>query len=159
VKQNYHFCYINRKKNYLINKVDCLLKGEPVTMLLAGEKFIIHKFSEPCDLHENNNNDPNYNSNISHPANDFVAKTYPKQKYLSLAIDILNRNNLIDHNLYFIHFPNMHLVDVCAFFNNRFGKHKTTDAKLIKLCKFLKKKQIKFPKVSIKNPVAQTYIC
>jgi hypothetical protein len=143
-------------KNYLINKIDCLLKGEEVIMLLGGEKFIIHKLSEPCDLHPTEHN---MDMDSIHPAKEFVIQTYPKQKYLKLVIDILDRHNLIDHNLYFTPFPNMHLVDVCAFFNNRFGKHESTDAKLIKLCKFLQKKQIKFPKVSIKNPVAQKYVC
>jgi hypothetical protein len=27
------------------------------------------------------------------------------------------------------------------------------------LCKFLRSKQIKFPKIAIKNPVAQKYVC
>jgi hypothetical protein len=27
------------------------------------------------------------------------------------------------------------------------------------LCKYLRSKQIKFPKIAIKNPVAQKYVC
>jgi len=157
VKQNFHFCYINCNKNYLINKIDCLLKGEKVNMFLGGEKYIIHKLSEPCDLLPIEQN-VNINDDI-HPAKEYVNSTYPKQKHLKFAIDIIERNNLIDHNLYFIAFPDLHLADVCAFFNNRFKNKKSTDPRIIKLCKFIQTSKIKFPKVSIKNPVAQKYVC
>ena len=147
-----------------------MLKGEPVTMLLNGDKFIIHKLSEPCDLlndttehnnnHNNNNNNNNTDSDSIHPAKEFVIKTYPKQKYLLFVVDILNSKNLIDHNLYCTSLSQkIHLADVFAFFNNRFGKHESTDPKLIKFCKSLQRHDVKFPKVSIKNPVAQKYVC
>jgi hypothetical protein len=89
---------------------------------------------------------------------DFIAKTYPKQKYLPLVFSILEKHNLIDDNLFFIPFQ-LHVADVCAFLNNRFGKILTTDLRYIKLCKFLQSHKIKFPKISIKNPVAQKYLC
>jgi len=122
-------------------------------MFLGGEKYIIHKLSEPCDLLPIEQN-VNINDDI-HPAKEYVNSTYPKQKHLKFAIDIIERNNLIDHNLYFIAFPDLHLADVCAFFNNRFKNQKSTDPRIIKLCKFIQTSKIKFPKVSIKNPVAQ----
>jgi hypothetical protein len=145
-------------KNYLINQIDCLLKGESVTMLLGGEKFVIHKLSEPCDLNAEEGG-PEQNNTHFHPAKDFVAEMYPKQKYMPYIINTLVKKNLIHEDLYFIDFPDLHLADVCTFFNNRFGKHESTPVKLIKLCKYLQQNDIRFPIVSIKNPVAKKYVC
>jgi hypothetical protein len=155
-KQNFHFCYINANKNYLINKVDCLLKGKKTIMFINNEKFYIHKVNEFCapaaaSLADN----PIENDNVV----TFVKNMYPKQKYLILAFEIMHNHQLIDSNLFFVQFPNLHVADVCAFLNNRFGKSESTDPRFIKLCKFLHQKKIKFPKVAIKNPVAQKLLC
>ena len=84
---------------------------------------------------------------------------YPKQKFLTLVFDILITNNLIDENLYFIPFQQVHIADFCTFLNNNFGKLNSTDGKYIKLCKYFQNLNLKFPKVGIKNPVAQKYLC
>lgn len=146
-------------KNYLINQVDRLLQGNPVTMLLGGDKFIIHKLSESCDPISTPEHDNDTFSGNIHPAKEFALQMYPKQKYLHFVIDKLVNKNLLDSDLYFFEYPNLHLADVCAFFNNRFGKPKSTHAKFIKLCKFLQENKIQFPMVSIKNPVAKKYVC
>jgi hypothetical protein len=155
-KQNFHFCYINANKNYLINKVDCLLRGKKTNMFSNNDKFIIHKVNEFCapvlpELAENvGDNDT---------VLTFVKNMYPKQKYLILVFEIMHSHDLIDSNLFFKQFPNLHVADVCSFFNNRFGKSDTTDPRYIKLCKFLHQKKIRLPKVAIKNPVAQKFLC
>jgi hypothetical protein len=123
-------------------------------MFSNKEKFTIHKNNETCD-----NDQIQENPSVSfQPAIiEFIKKTYPKQKYLTLVFEIMNTHNLIDANLFFIAFPNLHVADVCAFFNNRFDKN--IDSRYLKFCKFLRQKQIRFPKVAIKNPLAQKYIC
>jgi hypothetical protein len=76
-----------------------------------------------------------------------------------MVFKILQPLNLIDNNLFFTSFPNIHVADFCSFINNKFEKNGGTDQKFIKLCKFLRSNQIKFPKIAIKNPVAQKYVC
>jgi len=159
LKQNYHFCYINCNKNYLINQIDLLLKGKRVVMFSNNEKFVIHKLDEPCGHTGDNDIDIN-SSDLSsqHYVITFIKETYPKQKYLTLAFAILEKHNLFDTNLFCIPYPNMHIADICSFFLNRFGKEDKTDSRYIKFCKFLQKKGIKIPRISIKNPVAQKYL-
>jgi len=159
IKQNYHFCYINCNKNYLINQIDLLLKGKQVTMFLNNEKFVIHKLDEPCGVSDTNIG--NTGSSVLSSQNNvitFIKETYPKQKYLPLAFAILEKHNLFDTNLFCIPYPNLHIADICSFFLNGFGKTDKTDARYIKFCKFLQKKGVKLPKISIKNPVAQKYL-
>ena len=113
--------------------------------------YVIHQQNESCG-----------ESTVqikSDAVTDFISKTYPKQKLLPLVFHILEKQNLIDENLFFSEFPSIHVADVCTFINNRFGKIQTTDSRYIKLCKYLQYRHIKLPKVSIKNPVAQKYLC
>jgi len=138
----------------LINKIDLLFQGKPVIMFSNKEKFIIHKSNEPCGNLQQQDN-PDSSTDVI----DFIKKTYPKQKYLALVFEIMNNHNLIDVNLFFIAFPNLHVADVVSFFNNRFDKSDTSDARYLKLCKYLRQKKIRFPKCAIKNPVAQKYVC
>jgi hypothetical protein len=125
-------------------------------MFSNKEKFIIHKSDESCQTSpshgEENLTDSTHNAVI-----EFIKKTYPKQKYLTLVFEIMNNHNLIDASLFLIAFPNLHVADVCAFFNNRFDKN--IDSRYKKFCKFLRQKKIRFPKVAIKNPIAQKYVC
>jgi hypothetical protein len=132
-----------------------LLNEKPVIMFSNNEKFIIHKNDESCKSSQTQEENPN--DSFQSAVIEFIKNTYPKQKYLTLVFKIMNTHNLIDANLFFIAFPNLHVADVCAFFNNRFDKN--IDSRFIKFCKFLRQKKIRFPKVAIKNPIAQKYVC
>jgi len=138
----------------LINQIDQLFKGEIVTMFTNGEQYIIHKKNEPCGT---------FNSDISETPShhqlvlEFIKDKYPKQRYLSLIFEILKKHELFDENLFCIPFPNIHIADVCSFFLNRFSKNE--NIRLIKFCKFLQKKGVKLPRISIKNLEAQKYLC
>jgi len=127
-------------------------------MFSNGEKFIIHKENESCGL---TTIDSEISETHSPQQNvmEFIKETYPKQKYLSLIFTIIEKHHLFDDNLFCNAFPNIHIADICSFFLNRFGKMENTDNRYIKFCKFLQKKGIKLPKISIKNPVAQKYLC
>jgi len=158
LKNNYNFCYLNCHKNYLINKVDHLFLGKKAIMFSNGEQFIIHKVDEPCGLTNTeieNYEQPSIQQNIL----DFIKETYPKQKYLSIVFNIMEKHNLFDDNLFCVPFPNIHIADICSFFLHRFGKNENTDPRYIKFCRFLQKKGVKLPRISIKNPVAQKYLC
>ena len=142
----------------MINQVDLLFKGEKAIMFSNGEKFIIHKVSEPCGLTNTESSDENFTPHQN--VMEFIKETYPKQKYLPLVFDIIEKHNsFFDANLFCIPFPNIHVADLCSFFLNRFGKNDNTDSRYIKLCRYLQKKGIKLPKISIKNPIAQKYLC
>jgi hypothetical protein len=118
--------------------------------------FVIHPKNISCGtIPKKNTSTPDLNTEIK----EFLQTTYPKQKYLTMVFNILEPYNLIGKNLFFLSFPNIHVADIIAFFNNKFGKVNTTDARFIKLCKFFRSQNIKFPKISIKNPVAQKYVC
>jgi hypothetical protein len=153
-KHNFNFCYINCNKNYLINQVDKLFIGEKVIMFSNGEQFVIHKASQTCAADGIADIQPQHSS-----VQAFVKETYPKQKHLVLIFDILEKHNLFDDNLFCIPFPNIHVADMCAFFLNRFYKNDNADGRYIKFCKFLQKKGVKLPKISIKNPYAQKLLC
>lgn len=116
--------------------------------------FIIHKMDESCGQ---SNHEPESND-INVEIMDFVKTTYPKQKYLSLVFSIMLKKDLINNDLCFVNF-NIHIADFCSFINNKFGNKTSTNSDFLKLCKHLQKQKIKFPKVSIKNPVAQKYLC
>jgi len=116
--------------------------------------FVIHPKNKPCGQQLKNSSDT-----LNDQVFEFIKNTYPKQKYLAMVFKILQPLNLIDNNLFFTSFPNIHVADFCSFINNKFEKNGGTDHKFIKLCKFLRSKQIKFPKIAIKNPVAQKYVC
>ena len=116
--------------------------------------FVIHPKNKPCGQQLKNSSDT-----LNDQVFEFIKNTYPKQKYLAMVFKILQPLNLIDNNLFFTSFPNIHVADFCSFINNKFEKNGATDQKFIKLCKYLRSKQIKFPKIAIKNPVAQKYVC
>jgi hypothetical protein len=158
-KQNYHFAYVNCNKNYFINKVENLFYNKSTTMFSNKSIFIIHPKHQVCAIKEvktqSTSNQDEHNNHIL----EFIKSIYPKQKYLTMLFQILEPFQLIASNLFFVSFPNIHVADVCAFLNNKFGKEPTTDTRFIKLCKYLRSKGIKFPKIAVKNPVAQKYLC
>jgi hypothetical protein len=153
-KFNYNFCYINANRNYMINYVDKLFQGLSATMFVNNEKFAIHPIDQPCSL-ENNNISLEGEFPIQNQVHDFLVNTYPKNKLLPLVFSNLVKNNLIDSDLFFIDFPKIHIADFCTFINNRFGKKNKFNVQLLKLCKFIRSKQIKFPSICIKNPIAR----
>jgi len=153
-KHNFHFCYLNTNKNYIINQIDQLFLGEKTIMFSNEEYFVIHKADQPCS-DANAENLPRHSSSVQ----DFVKETYPKQKHLKLIFDILEKHILFDDNLFCTQFPNIHLADICSFFLNRFFKNDKTDGRYIKFCKFLQQKGVKLPKICVKNPYAQKLLC
>ena len=164
-KLDYHFCYINSHRNYVINQVEQLFQGRSATMFVNNERFIIHPLDQPCSLtHEKNSSlkDPvELEETIGDQVHDFLVHTYPKNKFLPLMFKNLVKHDLIDADLFFVDFPTIHVADFCAFINNSFGggssssKNNKTNGLLLKLCKFIRTKHIKFPLICIKNPVAR----
>jgi len=153
-KSNFHFAYVNSARNYIINKVENLFNATQRAVMFANkETFIIHRADQDCS-HSSGSNDETTDHTL---VSDFVQSTYPKQKYLKIVATILEKHDLINEDLFFIQFDNIHLADFLSFINNRFDKKKNTN--LIKLCKVLQTKNIKFPNVCIKNPVAKKYLC
>jgi hypothetical protein len=88
---------------------------------------------------------------------DFIQSTYPKQKYLKIVAKILEKHNLVNDDLFFASFTDIHLADFCSFINNKFDKKE--NIRLIKLCKFIQSQKIRFPNVCIKNSSAKKYLC
>lgn len=121
-------------------------------MFANNETWIIHQSNKPCGQKSNQQN------NVQTEVMEYIKTTFPKQKHLPLVFTIMFKHNLIDSNLYFVPVP-IHFADVCTFINNRFGKINTSNPLYIKLCKYLHANKIKFPKIAIKNPVAQKYLC
>ena len=145
----------------MINCVEQLFLGNSVTMFVNNDVFIIHKMNEPCDYASSTLAplESNLAQTSSSSTTEYIKTLYPKQKFLPLFFDILQKNNLIDENHYLVNFSNLHVADICTFINNKFGKIEKTDSRFIKMCKYLHSKQIKFPKICVKNPVAQKYLC
>ena len=141
----------------MINCVEQLFLGNSVTMFVNNDVFIIHKMNEPCD--PASTLAPLNPVSTTSTRTEYIKTLYPKQKFLPLFFDILQKNNLIDENHYLVNFSNLHVADICTFINNKFGKIEKTDSRFIKMCKYLHSKQIKFPKICVKNPVAQKYLC
>jgi len=153
-KSNFHFAYVNSARNYIINKVENLFNATQRAVMFANkETFIIHRADQDCS-HSSGSNDETTDHTL---VSDFVQSTYPKQKYLKIVATILEKHDLINEDLFFIQFDNIHLADFLSFINNRFDKKKNTN--LIKLCKVLQTENVKFPNVCIKNPVAKKYLC
>jgi hypothetical protein len=155
-RDNFDFCYINSRKNYLINQVNRLFQGKSATMFTNKDIFIIHDINNHCRPLEH---EKNQKSHVQNQVLEYLKNTYPKQKFISLFFDVLNKNQLVDENLFIVGFPNIHIADLCSFINNKFGKQNTTDPRFLKLCKYLQTSQLRFPRVSIKNPVAIKYLC
>lgn len=141
--------------------MDQLFKGSSATMFANNEQFTIHPLDQPCSLanittSSSLNDTANSEESIGDQVQNFVINTYPKNKFLPLVFKNLVKHNLIDSDLFFIDFPTIHLADFCAFINNSFGNKKTkSNSLLLKLCRFIRTKHIKFPVICIKNPVAR----
>lgn len=153
---NFHFCYINNNKNYIINTVEQLFNGKKATMFVNKERFVIHKANQTCTPKQIIT-PPHGEVSIQTNITQFIETNYPKQKFLSIVFDILAKQNLINDDLIFVDFPNIHVADFSSYINNRFDKNNNN--RLIGLCKFLQKKNIKFPIVCIRNPLARKYLC
>lgn len=156
-KYNYHFCYVNCNKNYLINCVDHLFLGKSSTMFANNQTYIIHKKDFYCNhpkiAHETN--PPTIENDIK----EYLMHSYPKNKNIHLVFKILVTQNLINDTLFFRDFSHIHIADFCSFINNRFYKSiKKQDMPLLKLMKQLQTMNIKLPRIAIKNPVAQKYL-
>lgn len=141
----------------MINCVDKLFSGKQTTMFHNKDIFTIHKINEICGDKSTSMENPVHHIQLQ--VTEFLKSTYPKQKFIPLFFNIMVKNNLIDDNLFIVGFSNIHLADMASFLNNKFGKPNTTDTRFIKLCKYLQACQLQFPKVSVKNPVAQKYLC
>ena len=124
-------------------------------MFTNNEKFTIHKFNKPCNLQPNDNTIKSDNLIIKDQIDNFLSISYPKNKSLHLIFNIFLKHNLINDDLFFKMIPNIHIADFCSFINNRFDKDTKPNKEMIKLCKYLQTQSIRFPKVAIKNPVAQ----
>lgn len=126
------------------------------TMFLNKDIFVIHKLNKPCG-HAADSTETVVQ--IDEDVLTFISSTYPKQKFLPLIFKILLQNKLIDSQMFIVNFQNIHIADLCTFINNAFGKLDKTEPRFIKLCKYLQSLSLKFPKISVKNPVAQKFLC
>ena len=152
-KANFHFAYVNSARNYIINQVENLFNATRQAIMFANKQtFIIHDADRDCSQASGS---PDEKTNTA--ASDFIQSTYPKQKYLKIVAKILEKNNLVNDDLFFLNFTDIHLADFCSFINNKFDKKE--NVRLIKLCKFIQSQKIRFPNVCIKNPKAKKYLC
>jgi hypothetical protein len=152
-KANYHFAYVNSARNYIINQVENLFNNTQRAIMFANKQtYIIHDAEQDCSQ-PLGSPEEKINSAVS----DFIQSTYPKQKYLKIVAKILEKQNLVNEDLFFLNFPEIHLADFCSFINNRFEKKE--NVRLIKLCKFIQSQKIRFPNVCIKNSSAKKYLC
>jgi hypothetical protein len=159
-KYNYHFCYINCNKNYLINCVDQLISGKPTTMLTSQQKFIIHPDNQPCSLTSYASSSVSNESEIiKNEIEDYLQTSYPKNKHLFWVFKILLSHDMINSSLFFKMLPNLHVADFCTFLNNKFDKPEKVNHDMIKFCKYLQKNSIKLPRITVKNPIAQKLLC
>jgi hypothetical protein len=156
MRYNYHFCYINCNKNYLINNFEQLFIGKLTTMFASQQKFVIHRDNSPCGLQPNSIQSKQ--TIVEHDVYDFLVQTYPKNKTIRLIFKIMLKHELINDNLFFVDFPNIHIADFCSFINNKFGNKETTPVIMIKFCKYLTSLKLRFPRISIKNPIAQNML-
>lgn len=155
-KCNFHFCYINNNRNYIINCVEQLFSGHSATMFANKKTFIIHEKDKPCLENETTNNVQD--NSIESTINEYLLQMYPKNKHLKFVFKPLLSHNLISENLFFIPFPHVHIADFCSFLNNRLQKQSQVNPTMIKLCKYIQQMHLKVPKIAIKNPVAQKYL-
>jgi hypothetical protein len=157
-RHNYNWCYINNNKNFVINCVEQLLVNKPATMFVNHNLFIIHPVNQKCktELPQLETKTVPFQQQIT----DFIQLYYPKQKFMNFVFNILTKHKLLNEDLLFIDFPDIHVADFCSQINNPFNKSKKkNNSKLYKLFKHLRQKKIKFPVVCIKNPSAQTFLC
>lgn len=156
-KANFHFCYINMQKNYLINCCEKLFFQDQnsIEMFTNDLVFTIHLKNKPCAADEHNSLE--MPSNTVYQQVDEFTNLYPKRKkLLMLVFQILIKNDLINDDLFFNPFPKLHIADFASFIMNRWGTNKaqTLDPSLVRFCKFLKSRNIILPRVAVKNPLA-----
>jgi len=156
-RQNFNFCYVNNIKYYMINCVESLFTDKnSIKMFVDNKIFVIHPADEFCTPSTKDIVSNNVNQSVI----DYIKNLYPKQKFLLLFFEQLNKLNLIDENFYLKDFPNIHVTDLSMFLNNKFFKDKNKiDVKFVKMCKWFQANKIRFPKSSVKNPWAQKYLC
>ncbi len=156
-KGNFNFCYINNKRNYVINKIDSFFTRphENIKMFASKQEYVIHLSTELCGT---SNSEDNNITNIKLEVEKLLHTLYPKQKYLTIVTNILIKKEAINSDLYLKDNPNLHIIDFIRFINNTFDKNFKPDANMLQLCKQFQRKQIKFPIACIKNPVAKKYI-
>jgi hypothetical protein len=128
-------------------------------MFVNKDIYSIHLLNQPCCLPEKNLLTSSDNPDVQKQMNQFLLDNYPKQKFLNIVFNMLVKKNLINEDLFFESFSTIHIADFCSFINNRFDKNDKPNSRLIKLCKYLQSKKIKFPIVCIKNPNARKYLC
>jgi len=152
-KANYHFAYVNSARNFIINRVENLFNDTRQAIMFANKQtFLIHDAEQDCSQPLRSTEEK-----INTAIYDFIQSTYPKQKYLKIMAKILEKHNLVNDDLFFINFTDIHLADFCSFINNKFDKKE--NVRLIKLCKFIQNQKIRFPNVCIKNSRAKKYLC
>jgi hypothetical protein len=135
-------------------------------MFVNNERFTIHPLDQPCPSANERSphlGDPTeFKESVGDQVHDFVVHTYPKNKFLPLVFKSLVKHDLIDADLFFVNFPTIHVADFCAFINNSFGssssssKNNKANGLLLKLCKFIRTKHIKFPAICIKKSSGTT---
>lgn len=156
-KYSYNFCYINCNKNYLVNSVEKLFLGKRTTMFANEKRFVIHSESSKCGPPPPAASAQN--SDIENEIHLFLSHVYPKNKNLRLVFNIMMQHQLINESLFFVTFPHIHIADFSSFLLNRFDQQEKTSKEMIKLCKYLQRSKIRFPKIAIKNPIAQKLLC
>lgn len=147
--QNYHFAYINAKKNFIINNSDLLLEGSSTTMFAQNQIFTIHLQNNPCSQPTLPTN------NIVDSVNNFLSTNYPKQKLLPLVFEPLIKKNFISDNFYFTNHENVHIIDFIRWINNRFDKNEKPPPQLKMLIKNLQAEKIRIPTACVQNPIAK----
>ena len=161
-RSNYHWAYINTAKCYLINCIETLFQTDKTgaaTMFVNDTVYVIHPADELCVKADANasasSNISSDNVSIQDKMNEFFLTAYPKNKILPLVFKNIVAKQLVDHDLFFVKYPSVHVADFCSFINNKFGKESSSNVTYIKLCKFLKAQAIKFPHIIVKNPIAR----
>ena len=137
-----------------------LFFNKPVKMFANNTVYVIHNENESCDTSSLTDDNTNQ-SNIQHEIESFLSQSYPKNKTLPLVFQILVKRNLINDDLFFHNFPDIHIADFCSFLLNKFvnkNSKSNHNSSMIKLCKYIKAENIKIPKIAIKNPVANKLI-
>jgi hypothetical protein len=152
-KANFHFAYVNSARNFIINRVENLFNNTRRAIMFANKQtFLIHDAEQDCSQ-TLSSTEEKVNTTIS----DFIQSTYPKQKYLKIVANIFEKHNLVNDDLFFVNFPDIHLADFCSFINNKFDKKE--NVRMIKLCKYIQTQKIRLPNVCVKNSRAKKYLC
>ena len=154
--QNYHFAYINSKKNFIINNSDLLFEGQSTTMFAQNKTFIIHLKNQTCFQTTSTTSACSLEDSI----NKFLISNYPKQKFLSLAFQPMIEQNFINDNFYFKPpHEKIHIIDFIRWLNNKFDKNDKPPPQLKALIKQLQLKNIRLPGACVHNPLAKQLLC